>query len=481
MKKIFTLLAFIFVMQVAHSENYFRVGSVWEGCYAPQGEAQTAEKWEARLYTPYEINGETVAPFVYEFDKYERYAFLVKTDGDKVLWKPFKVTDEALSQWYLLYDFGLQPGDVAELYPVPETTDGVISEVTSVNVVCQATNITLEGRFGRFMEMAVADSDDSKKGYWAIGVGNIFNLDNPADFNDPGEGYGLSKATVKDGWQNIIVFGYGDAFSETANYYKPGTVWYQSTLTVGISTPPEKVLYTYYKLLDPIEFKGYEAMPYVQFDPTSGKTGEPEVYFRTDGNKVYWCANEVEDPADDNWYLIYDFGLLPGERVEVCQPIISGGRLRRVDMELIECMAVNMGIEGEIGSFMEVAHIYDESSSTNTRGLWGMGIGSLGDPLIPVSFALDGIYSSILSVTTAEGEVVYDRMASVSESHADDVKIAVNGRTLELTGLSTDTHVSVYDLSGALVAEGYGTCSFSLTGKSVYIVKAGTATRKVVL
>ena len=110
-----------------------------------------------------------------------------------------------------------------------------------------------------------------------------------------------------------------------------------------------------------------------------------------------------------------------------------------------------------------------------------MGIGSLGDPLIPVSFALDGIYSSILSVATAEGEVVYDRMASVSESHADDVKIAVNGRTLELTGLSTDTHVSVYDLSGALGAEGYGTCSFSLTGKSVYIVKAGTATRKVVL
>ncbi len=89
--------------------------------------------------------------------------------------------------------------------------------------------------------------------------------------------------------------------------------------------------------------------------------------------------------------------------------------------------------------------------------------------------------SNVRSVTTADGEVVYGSVASVDVYNIDHMSILVNGQNIEISGLSAETPVYVYNLNGTVGATGKGNCSFSLPGKNIYVLKADAKVQKIVL
>ena len=140
-------------------------------------------------------------------------------------------------------------------------------------------------------------------------------------------------------------------------------------------------------------------------------------------------------------------------------------------------ITIRMGDGGVLKQSVEVGKTYlysvapDEGWEVNTVTFNGRDMTALLD---------NGQFSTPVITGSSELNVVFRQKASNAKTMmtASDVKVAVRGRSVIVTGAEDDVLVVVYDVNGLPVTSAVGNATLTLDG-GVYIVKVGEETFKV--
>lgn len=80
---------------------------------------------------------------------------------------------------------------------------------------------------------------------------------------------------------------------------------------------------------------------------------------------------------------------------------------------------------------------------------------------------------------TAECKVIVIAESGIDAAEANEPVITLSPMTINVSGVADDCTVSVYTVSGQLIASENGNCSVSVANRGVYIVKVGARVEKV--
>lgn len=224
---------------------------------------------------------------------------------------------------------------------------------------------------------------------------------------------------------------------------------------------------------------GYASMKmYSEYenDATSRKL---VAYIRTDGDKVFFMNPETKSKA---WYLMYDFGLKAGEGCYVysCEFTNAEGEPLRSYVMYTGTNTTESGLTA-----MEVKEYYDETCDEYLGSeKWLKGLASTRGVLLNSSFALDGIGSSLLECSN-NNTLLYSRNSTqVTDIEGAELKVTVNGLSVEVSGIKSPCSLTVYSPDGALLqskmAEA-GNTKLTLPKKGIYLLKVSDKERKIAL
>ena len=113
MKQIFTTLCLLLPF-LGFAQNYFQEGTIWKELAWSDATAEPTYyeitiKLEASASNP-----ELLSLTEYYDGQFEpRFIGYIKSEGEKVF---IKQNDQPTSEWYLIYDFGLQPGEGCDIF-----------------------------------------------------------------------------------------------------------------------------------------------------------------------------------------------------------------------------------------------------------------------------------------------------------------------------------------------------------------------------
>ena len=190
---------------------------------------------------------------------------------------------------------------------------------------------------------------------------------------------------------------------EVVNYFGvEGTTWLVETIST--STPEGLVSFGSLVMENPQKIQGRECM---QISSVGDTENHPVGYIATEGEKVYFLDVNGED-----WRLMYDFGLQPGESA-----LIYGAATQytmgAADAYIYEARCVSVETLEDSGLEMMHMDIYstDEDSGDYPMvedEVWIRGIGSTHGPYDNDMFAWAGV-GSLLIKAESEGKVLYSR------------------------------------------------------------------------
>ena len=202
MKRLVFMFALVLgLAQLAGARNYFQPGTVWiESGVRGVGQPVTTNYYTLSEYI--DVEGEmvmecgTIDP---ETEEFKPYPLNIKTEGDKVFWRS---TYAETPEWYLMYDFSLQPGDEVTVY-APETTKGYQGAIHYSVVKCIEIYTSPEEGGAEMMNLQeFQDShpnNEDDKGTWIVGAGSIFGMTIPNFFDRTPNNFRIDKVTLKDG------------------------------------------------------------------------------------------------------------------------------------------------------------------------------------------------------------------------------------------------------------------------------------------
>lgn len=227
----------------------------------------------------------------------------------------------------------------------------------------------------------------------------------------------------------MLVLAFAPTLMNAQTFFKEGTSW----KTELWNMEPDPKIYIQIVSLDGTEtIDGYTSMKmYSEYenDATSRKL---VAYIRTNGDKVFFMNPETKTKA---WYLMYDFGLKAGEGCYV-----------------YSCECTNA--EGEPLR----SYVMYTGTNTTESGLTAMEL---------KEYLLYSINST--QVTDIKGA---------------ELKVTVNGLSVEVSGIKSPCSLTVYSSDGALLqskmAEA-GNTKLTLPQKGIYLLKVGDKERKIAL
>lgn len=260
-------------------------------------------------------------------------------------------------------------------------------------------------------------------------------------------------------------------------FFKEGTSW--KTERWNMEFDPK--IHIQIVSLDGTEtIDGYASMKmYSEYenDATSRKL---VAYIRTDGDKVFFMNPETKSKA---WYLMYDFGLKAGEGCYVysCEFTNAEGEPLRSYVMYTGTNTTESGLTA-----MEVKEYCDETCNEYFGSeKWLKGLASSRGVLLNSSFALDGMGSSLLLESSNNNTLLYSRNSTqVTDIEGAELKVTVNGLSVEVSGIKSPCRLTVYSPDGALLqskmAEA-GNTKLTLPKKGIYLLKVGDKERKIAL
>lgn len=175
-----TLLAAICLSPVALAENYFKTGTTWTQ-YILKG--SVGPEYKIKYYTLLDeitVDNQQVLPFVTYTEETkenpELYLY-VRTEGERVYWR---FTEQELTTWYMMYDFGLEAGESVDISSPHNKTGNVYT----TKIKCLETNIKFDDRDGEWMKLEESESRgpdqpalESISTSWIIGIGSSYGPD----------------------------------------------------------------------------------------------------------------------------------------------------------------------------------------------------------------------------------------------------------------------------------------------------------------
>lgn len=194
MRLLFSILVLLPI--IGYAENYFKNGMKWEY------EIYNSDPNYKHVYNyTYTLEGDTIVDGFEVSKMYEycedntpakRFKALIRTKGDRVLLK----YDYPGEKWYLIYDFGLVPGEECTVDRISVTTEKYHSHFSDW-VKCVSVGESTD--YPGFPSLTIGDIE-SFAGYgvygeWLVGVGSTRFFDTGGMINACGGGSRLMRAS----------------------------------------------------------------------------------------------------------------------------------------------------------------------------------------------------------------------------------------------------------------------------------------------
>lgn len=262
-------------------------------------------------------------------------------------------------------------------------------------------------------------------------------------------------------------------FIGNAQWFTAGTSWLQENFPCE---PNESSSTSSYYLIENPENKD-EPILYNSSCPES-----PIANIKTEGNKVLFKSIGRED---SNWYLLYDFGLEPGDWCTVSS-IPEGGNSRVERLYYCEEIDDNKLAYGGLPTMKmwDVLPGDEGYPEILNSGIWIKGIGSENGVCDNFTIGYIGGGSKLLEVSH-NGEIIYkESPAAISSPKADDFNVRVEGCKIIINSEVSDSTVEVFSTEGmkvfqSLVREKETVVDIPSPG--IYVVKVGHTSKKICL
>lgn len=259
------------------------------------------------------------------------------------------------------------------------------------------------------------------------------------------------------------------------NFMKEGMKW--DVRTNG-THQPENAGFSYTTVsIDKANDGGTELLGFYR---TESGTPEPKLtgYMKTEGEKVFFRPLT----ADTDWYLIYDFGLNPGEGATVYEAeSLIDNELRST---YIKCTEIK---ESEVFNNQEIMMLeeYPDESCTShaDTGIWIKGVSSVMGVLYNNRFGVDGIGRTLMKAYDGDKVIYeYDPAGAGNITDSDECRIQLEGMTVTVTA-STPQDAMLYSNDGILLKKlqvSAQPSSFTLPQKGIYILRAGKQSHRLI-
>ena len=206
------------------------------------------------------------------------------------------------------------------------------------------------------------------------------------------------------------------------------------------------------------------------------------LYVKTEGEKIYF---RYPDDVDRKYYLLYDFGLKPGDGCYVYSPDIFNSTCS-VYKSYLKCDEIIENSSYDNWPIMKMSEYKDESCAVLLGcGIWIQGLSSERGVLNSNRFEIDGFQSKLVEVRDSSGVVVYDDVASSVQSVAmqGDINITINDREISISA-DGDRDIFIYTVSGLLLYQAKlrnQSTSFCLRNGGIYVIKSGDFVREILI
>lgn len=258
-----------------------------------------------------------------------------------------------------------------------------------------------------------------------------------------------------------------------SQWFKAGTCWIQENIPCE---PNEQVTTSSYYLVENLENQD-EPILY-----NSSRPETPIARIKTDGDKVLFSSIGREDSS---WYLLYDFGLQPGDYCTV-NSIPEGGNSRTERVYYCEEVDESNLVYGGWPT-MKMWDVYtddDGNPKFYDSGIWIKGIGSAEGVCNNFTIGYDGGGSKLLEVLH-NGEIIYKESPSaISSAKADDFNVRVEGRKIIINSDVSGSLVEIVSIDGSNLYQGVigpEQVIIDVTESGIYVIKVGLSSKKILV
>lgn len=205
-------------------------------------------------------------------------------------------------------------------------------------------------------------------------------------------------------------------------------------------------------------------------------------FIKSDADKVYFKFDESETAE---WYLMYDFGLQPGEGCYV-YGLYNGNNNIPPRKTYVKCTSIEDSSEYQGWSVMKLEEYEDETCSQwYMDGTWIKDLASEGGLTFNNGFDLCGIGSTLDSVVLSDGTVVFSNpksgISDISNSSRTDIRVV--GHEIFVSA-ADKTLACLYTLTGLQLGNyvlGKSPIAISVPACGVYILKVGSSSKKIMV
>ncbi len=199
---------------------------------------------------------------------------------------------------------------------------------------------------------------------------------------------------------------------------------------------------------------------------------------KTEDSKVFF---RLHDSNNDEWYLLYDFGLKPGEGCYVYSPRASSTPYKTY----VKCVGIVDNFESTELTALQLEEYLDDSCDfLDGQGFWLKGLSSTNGFLQNNGFNLDGAGTKLIEISDGQNIIYLSKDAGVSDIiDSSDADIKISGSDIYV---STNDEVcgSLYSQSGAHIGNytfGKTPLRINLSPNEVYILKIGNNSTKILI
>ncbi|MBD5204083.1 MAG: hypothetical protein HDS82_04315 [Bacteroidales bacterium] len=173
-----------------------------------------------------------------------------------------------------------------------------------------------------------------------------------------------------------------------------------------------------------------------------------QTYLKTEGDKVWFKSNS----ETNEWTLMYDFGLQPGESCEVGIISYPFSETSTATLYTVTCEGIEQDSEYPTIERMKIK-VSDKDGNLSDEGIWLKGVGSSTGVLTNVYFNMVGVNATLLTEATVNGKKVYGNTGSGIEEV--ETETSVSDRIYDLQGreLTAPVNGQPYIRGGKVMVE----------------------------
>lgn len=258
-------------------------------------------------------------------------------------------------------------------------------------------------------------------------------------------------------------------------YFQDGMKW---TMRVYSSTTPEGVSAIETVMLDGVtETDGCKVAKLYASSDLSDCEPTLVALVRTEGERVYFRSSS----DSDEWYLMYDFGLNPGEGCYVYTINGTWDYPSAPIRSYVKC--VGTVDDGDYCGWEAMSleqYDSDVCEMLVGKGIWLKGLCSTAGVINNSLFEADG-RKSVLWEASCGAKILYSAgSASVAAPVQDELHVTVEGRIVSVAGCAES--VGLYSVGGMEIAPRRttaGMITFEAPDGGVYILRDGASARKI--